>query len=74
MIKSGNSNILRLLQNPIEETVPKGWYTVVQLAKVSGMSEAQMYSLVRKEKPPRRVFRVDTGNGFRPLNHYFFKI
>jgi hypothetical protein len=75
MIQSGSSKILQLLRNPIEEKVPKGWFTIPQLAERTGMGAARIGAFLKKEKPPCKFFRVKMTNGYnRPVCHYYYDL
>lgn len=70
MISSGSSRLLKLLEQPVEEVVPKGWKTVGQWAKEIGIGEGQTGKMLRQAANDgvfeKRKFRV----GIRPIDHY----
>lgn len=74
MIESGSPSIFDRMRNPVEQRVPKGWMTVTEIMKKSGMSRSTTDRTVRalfaEGKLERRMFRIETTRGLFPVPHY----
>jgi hypothetical protein len=57
-----------------EETVPKGWYTVRQLAAKHGTGPRNVFIIVQKLMRHKHAewhdYRVRTERGLQPIRHY----
>lgn len=74
MIESGGQRLLRLLEQPVLDTVPKGWKTQAEICKEIGMSESQtgkmLRAAVKEGLMEVRMFRINLGVVIRPVAHY----
>jgi len=70
MIESGGTKLLRLLQEPIETVIPKGWKSTAEWAKEIGLGEVQtgryLRSGVKEGLFEKRQFKV----GRYTIDHY----
>ncbi len=64
-------DLLAALQSQtVPAVVPKGFYTIKQLAEKTGQTKKSVEWWLQKRKTERRMFRVTTGQVTRPVPHY----
>lgn len=78
MISSGAARLLQLLKDPLTTEVPKGWKTIQQWGKETGLSIATVRQLLRAGTKDgtikRKQFLVRcSGRSSYPVMHYFLK-
>jgi ABC-type enterochelin transport system ATPase subunit len=71
---------LQQLFQGISEEVPKGWYTVKQLMKLTGKGRTTIACMISKHidgksgEVKAKNFNIKTKTATRSIPHYFFKL
>lgn len=75
MKETGAAYLLELMNNPITRVIPKGWKTLRQISKETGLKEARAGAILRdamaEGKCERRKFQSESDP--RPMYYYLLK-
>ena len=55
------------------DVIPKGWFTVAQMAKANGTSEFSVSAHLKIAKADKRDFIVQCAKALRKIPHYHLK-